>query len=121
LIKKKAKPNPFKFVGSYGWAMVQLKAGKRVRREKWPALVLGPADVFGPIPEDKKARDWEIVAEVPPTAVVIKVQPTLVEPVDENVLEAEAIENGQSADPPWIIVAAVAIGLAVIAFLYAYH
>jgi hypothetical protein len=114
VIRKKTirvKPALVNVVGSYAWAMAQVKNGQRVRRAAWDVLVIEPGeghDFVDIRPEDKKALDWQIMHEVPVEAVVVKVEPELIEVKDPE------YSNG------YLVLAIIVVLAVIIGFMYIY-
>lgn len=71
------KSNDIYIVGTYTWAMAQLKLGKKMRRVGWSqsnaVLVLDTKADYHPTREDKKRLDWVVVKSEEPLPPLLMV------------------------------------------------
>jgi hypothetical protein len=82
MMTKRRTKNDVYIVGTYLWAMAQLKKGERMHRRGWAkgrVLVFGEKPIYHPTIIDKKNMDWEVINVIPAEAEVLAVEPVVVE------------------------------------------
>lgn len=90
MIVRRKSVNDKYIVGTYLWAMEQLKNGKRMHRRHWAldrVIVFGEKPVYRPTKFDRSHHDWEIVSDeviLPPDVPTMVIVPEVVEEVEDT-------------------------------------